>query len=305
MKELYRKHRPRTLQDVIGQDKTIVAIEKLLEQDNFPHAILLSGPSGCGKTTIARILARSLKCAVTDFEEVNAADSNGIDMVRGISQRMGLAPMSGECRVWLIDESHCLTKQASSSFLKMLEDTPSHVYFMLATTDPHKMLNTIRTRCTEIKLQFLSMTDMEKLIKDVCDKESIALTEEELDRLVECAEGSARKALVILHQVMGLKDESERLDAIQKSDSRAMAIELARTMMDKKKNKWSDVSKLLKEIDEEPESLRRMILGYYSAILLNGGKFAPRAADMLDLFRDHFYDCGKAGLVLSCWNAMK
>ena len=152
-KELYKKHRPKNLKRVFGQSVAIGTLKPLIEAKQVPHSLLLTGPSGCGKTTLARILVKELKCAKADFMEVNCADFRGIDTVRDIRTRMMQAPIGGDCRVWLIDEAHMLTSAAQTAFLKMLEDTPDHIYFFLATTHPQKLLKTIKTRCTEIKLK--------------------------------------------------------------------------------------------------------------------------------------------------------
>src|SRR5687768_10085551 len=121
---LYKKHRPKTLKGIVGQDGAVASLQKMIDRNLIPHAILFTGDSGVGKTTIARILKDHLECGDPDFIEVNAADSKGIDMVRDIRSRAGLSPMAGPCRVWLIDEAHKLTTDAQNCILKILEDGP-------------------------------------------------------------------------------------------------------------------------------------------------------------------------------------
>ena len=154
--ELYKKYRPKNFKRIVGQPTITEQLTSMTRSNQFPHSSLFSGPSGCGKTTLARIMRNKLDCGDQDFQEVNCADFRGIDMVRDIRNRMNLAPIGGECRVWLIDEAHQLSSQAQNAFLKILEDTPSHVYFMLATTDPQKLIPTIRTRCAEFKVSSLN-----------------------------------------------------------------------------------------------------------------------------------------------------
>lgn len=298
--ELYRKHRPKKFKQVVGQDDAVKTLMDLVKRDSVPHALLFQGPSGCGKTTLARILRKKLGCSDEDFREINAADSRGIDMVRDIRQKVGLAPLTGECRVWLIDEAAQLTTQAQDSFLKLLEDTPSHVYFMLATTDPQKLKRTIITRCTQIKLGLIPDKVISGLVKDVCAKVSSNLTREVLDKIVDIAEGSARKALVLLHQVIGLDSEEDQLAALAKADSKRQAIELCRLLLGG--SLWPEIVKVLKDVDDEPESLRRMVLGYVSKVCL-GGRTTQRAVEIMNCFLDNFYDSGKAGLIVACWNA--
>jgi len=142
-------------------------LAQMVKRNKVPHTLLFSGPPGCGKTTLARILRKKLNCGKYDFSEVNCADFRGIDMVRDIRSHLQQAPISGDCRVWLIDEAHKLSNDAQNAFLKMLEDTPNHVYFFLATTNPQKLLKTIRTRCTEVVVKSLGDKNMEELIDDV------------------------------------------------------------------------------------------------------------------------------------------
>ena len=205
--ELYRRYRPTSFKQLIGQDDVVKSLVDLGKRNAIPHCILLTGPSGCGKTTTARILRKKLKCGDADYCEVNAAESRGIDMVRGIQQRMMLAPIAGDCRVWCIDESHKISSDGMSAMLKMLEDTPSHVYFLLATTNPEKLLPTIKTRATEIKLKLLSPEGIEHLIKRTAKSEGVQLSEDVVISIQTHAEGSARKALVLLHAVIGIENE--------------------------------------------------------------------------------------------------
>lgn len=299
--ELYRKYRPTSFKQVVGQDDAVKVLQGFLGNGGLPHALMLTGPSGCGKTTIVRILKTHLDCGDTDFYEINAADTRGIDTVRDIRNRMTLASVGGSSRIWLIDEAHKLSSDAQTCILKMLEDTPSHVYFMLATTDPGKLLKTIHTRCTEVKLGLLTSSQVEKVILRVCKLERKELSEEVVSRIVEVAEGSARKALVILGQVIHLGSEEEQLDAVQKSDSRAQALDLCRLLLNPR-SKWAEAAAILKELEDDPESVRRMILGYMTTVLLSGGKFAPRANLVIGRMEDAFYNSGKAGLVSACYD---
>jgi len=300
--ELYKKHRPISLKQVIGQDDVVRQLVDWGRRGAVPHFLLFSGPSGVGKTTVARILRTKLGCGNTDYTEVNAANARGIDMVRGIQSNLMMAPISGKCRFWTIDECHRLTGEAQDSFLKMLEDTPDHVYFVLSTTNPQKLLKTIITRATELKFRLLSYKDLEQVISSVLEAECLKpLSRDVMDRLVDAAEGSARKALVLLHAIIGLEDEKDQLDAIAKGDHKAQAIELARLLM-KPGVSWPEVAKLLKNVDEEHESLRRMVLGYCRTMLLSGGKGVRRAAAVVDRFQDAMYESGAAGLALACYD---
>jgi DNA polymerase-3 subunit gamma/tau len=302
--EFYKKHRPALFKSVIGQTEAVGMLKKLLEhKEQFPHALLFTGPSGTGKTTLARILQKRLSCGDNDFFEINCADFRGVDMVRDIRSRMNLAPMNGTSRIYLIDEAHQLSKDAQNALLKMLEDTPSHVYFMLATTTQGKLLATIQTRCTEIRTKSLSVGDLVSLLDEICAKEKINISEELSDRIVECADGSARKALVLLNQVIHLDGEEEQLNAVLSSDTKRQAIEIARALINPR-TRWGDIAKLLKDLDEDPEQVRYLVLGYASSVLLGGGKLAPRAYLVVTAFGGNFYDSKKAGLVAACYEVI-
>lgn len=305
--ELYKKYRPKTLADVVGQDGAVKVLRQFIKSGTTPHSLLLTGPSGCGKTTLARILKSELNCSDVDFCEINAADSRGIDTVRDIRNNMGLAPMLGDCRMYLLDECHQLSRKsggdAQTALLKMLEDTPSHVYFLLCTTDPHDLLKTIRTRCTEIKLGLLPAKQMTQLLVKViqaeCEPKSYP-PDEVIDKIVEVSAGSAREALVILHQIIGLKNADDQMEAIHKAESTAAAIDLARVLMNTKST-WPDVTKILKSLDEEPETIRRIVLGYANSVLLGGGRMAQRAYLIISAMEDNYYSGGKASLTADCW----
>ena len=242
------------------------------------------------------------KCHPNDFEEKNAASDRGIDMVRMVQSRMSLASLGGGCRIFYFDECHQATSQAQDCLLKMLEDTPKHVYFFLATTDPGKLKTTIKTRCTEIRVQPLSDKNMTTLLVNVLEKEGISVTGEVLERIVEAADGSPRKALVLLNQVYKMGDEEDQLNAVVNSDSKAQAIEIARLLL--RKAPWPQLAKVLKEVQDEPEQLRYMILGYMTTVLLGGGKLSGRAWLIIQIMRDNLYDSKKAGLVANCWEAI-
>jgi DNA polymerase III gamma/tau subunit len=301
---LYKKYRPKSLNAVIGQEGAVKSLQKMIDKENIPHAILLTGPSGCGKTTIARILKAHLDCHESDFSEINCADFKGIDMIRDIRRAVGLCPMFGGARIWLIDEAQKLTGDAQNAFLKLLEDTPDHAYFMLCTTDPQKLIKTIHTRCSEVKLVSMSDKALKELIESVCNKEKMELGEDVIDAIIEGAEGSARKALVILEQVGYLETEQEQLAAVSYTAStKEAAINLARALI-YPGAKWDAVSKILKEIKDEPESVRYLVLSYSRSVLLGGGKMAARAYKVIDAFSPNFYDSKHAGLAAACWEVL-
>ncbi|HUU89546.1 MAG TPA: AAA family ATPase [Candidatus Glassbacteria bacterium] len=306
MKELYKKYRPKTLDQVIGQDACVRSLQTMIKKKTIPHTILFSGPSGCGKTTLARILRKELKCSKTDFSEMNCADVRGIDEVRKIRRVMHLAPIGGDVRIWLVDEAHKLTNDAQNAFLKMLEDTPDHVYFMLATTDPNKLKNTIRTRSSEVKVKNLNAADMTSLLNDICKKEKKKTPNKVIVKIVEIAEGSARKALVLLHQVIDMDSTEDMLDTIEKTTHEVAVFALAKILMNPHV-KWKPVAKILldlKEQDTDAEGIRYMVMGYAQSALLKNWGSPDRAYNILESFRDHFYDSKFAGVTAACYEVV-
>jgi len=299
MKELYRKYRPKKFEDVIGQDDAVETLKRKRETNSIPHAILFHGPYGTGKTTLARIVARYLKCGKFDFIEKNTADYRGIDSIREIRATMNQAPIDGDSRVWLLDEFHMATREAANGTLKLLEDPPEHVYFMLATTEPEKLLVGIKQRCLQVKLNPISEDNLFEIVNNVCKKEKIKLSDTVKEKIAEYAGGAAREALQILDKVYQLDGEKKQLKAIEKSSTTTATIEIARKLMNPK-TKWREIAPILKELEnEDAENIRWMILGYSKSVLLKSDN--ARAFRMIEAFRDNMYDCKFSGVVSACY----
>jgi DNA polymerase III gamma/tau subunit len=298
---LATKYRPKALKDFLGNEDVTKALRSMMERDEIPHSLLFTGPSGCGKTTLARIVASRLKCSQYDFTENNAADFRGIDSVRDILRQMTLSPMNGTCRVWLLDECHQLSKDAQHALLKALEDTPTHVYFLLATTEPEKLLPTIKTRCVTFDVQPLSDNDMTVLLDIVVDKElGTPLRKEITDQIVQDSLGSARMALSILDKIINMDVGDMLATAKQQAAQQNEAIDLCRALIGKRP--WKEIARIIQGITQEPESVRRAVLGYASAVLLKSGQ--PQAYLVLDAFRQDFFTTGKAGLMMAAYAAV-
>ncbi len=305
--ELYLRHRPALWKHVLGQEEAVTTLQQFLKEGRLPHFLLLTGPSGCGKTTTARILKGKLGCGDNDFYEMNCADVRGIDAVRDIRMKVPLSPTSGKSRIWLIDEGHGLTKDAQNAFLKLLEDTPRHVYFIMSTTDPLKLLATIRTRATEIKFNSISDSQLREIITHVAEKEGKEVPPVVADKIIECSGGSARFALVLLHRVITLEGEEAQLSAIVKPETEKVAFDVVRALLYTRLKDWKKLAAILKDIKEDAENVRRMVIACATTELLKGEKTAARANEVLAEFTGRPWDSGKAGhgqLVHACYNVV-
>ena len=302
---LYLKHRPQTLEAVHGNAATVGSLKTLLARPlaEVPRALLFVGPSGCGKTTLARIVATALGAAEADVREIDSADYRGIDSVRDIRQQMRLRPLAGPLRAWILDECHQATKDAQSALLKALEDTPSHVLFLLATTDPQKLLPTIRNRCSQYQVAPLTEGEVVGLLRQVARAERKRPTAEVLDRIARDCLGSPRAALVLLDKVIDLPPD-QQLEAVEKAAAaESQAIELCRALL--KGESWKTVAGLLKGLQEqEAENTRRAVLGYMQSVLLGGGK-NDRAALCLEAFAPPTYDMGWPAVTLAAYTVVE
>ena len=304
--ELHRKYRPRELEDVIGQDAAVKQLEGFFAKKKMPHQLLLTGNAGCGKTTLARIVRRRLKCHRDDYTEINAANHRGIDMIRDIAKSIRYKPLNSRgTRVWLIDESHQLTSEAQDSFLKYLEEPPDHVYFILGTTLPEKLKRTVRTRCTEVRLNAVSEENLTKLIHRVAKKEKDPIGDDIAKKIAFNALGSPRAALVTLQTVLAV-DKKDRLNAVLDDELKSQGIQLCRELL-KDKPTWKRVAEILQGLDEDPEQIRRLVLAYFSSIAIkpfNTGAF-NRSVVVLEEFESDYFASGKAGLILSAMRALR
>lgn len=311
MKDLYRRHRPKKFADVIGQDQAVATLRGFLKKGNVPHCIGFYGQSGGGKTTLARILAKNIGCNPDkdehDFQELNVSDFGGINMVRKIRSEVDRLPLAGKCKVYLLDECQGLTADAQAGLLKITEEVPDHVYFMMATTEPGKIKPTLRSRFTTIKLTPLNPIHLAEIITKVAAEEKAdpPITMKVVRRIVDHSDCSARTALKFLESVLGASNEQERLALIMPLEAETDAFELVKLLMpfdNRKKPTWSELADLLEKIkNQDPEGIRRLVLKIATTNVLKGGQVAERAFLIIQTFRDNYFDCGRAGLVASCY----
>ena len=309
---LYQNVRPADWAEVRGNAGAVAILRNAAESPDRPHAFLLHGPSGCGKTTLARILASKLGCDVIpagscDYLEINASSDRGIDIARRITQESGFPPITGGVRVVVLDEFHAMTKDAMNALLKPLEDYPDHQYYILCTTEPSKLLKTIRTRCTHVEVKALSEDDLFALLGDIVDRHGVADPGEDvLDAIARRADGCPRSAVTMLEQQDGLPKE-EALAAVRNYQTREQdVIGLCRLVVDGKP--WVNIASAYVALEErEPETLRRIMLGYLRSCLLKAKKpgDAGKFAAMIEELVEPTYNSMEAGLVAMLWNAAR
>ena len=213
MKALYRRYRPRSLDEVVGQPQITDILSHSIKNGKISHAYLFIGPRGTGKTSVARILAHEingfkyeLEDDYLDIIEIDAASNTGVDNIRDLRERAIIAPTKGKYKVYIIDEVHMLSKSAFNALLKTLEEPPEHVIFIMATTDAHKVPVTITSRSQVFTFKLADPSTMLEHLKNICKKEKIDIDDEALKIVVKRGGGSFRDSLSLLDQVSTLSD---------------------------------------------------------------------------------------------------
>ena len=224
-----RRFRPQTFQELVGQDEVLQSLRRALQQGNVPHAFLFSGSRGVGKTTSARILARCLNCekgptpepcgkcvqclsildgSNPDVLEIDAASNNSVDDVRRLRESVGYATMTSRYRVVILDEAHMMSKGAFNAFLKTLEEPPPGVVFVLATTELHKVPETIRSRCQVLLFRRVGEQDLQKRLRMIADRDGVQIADEVLAEIAMSVRGGVRDAETALERVLPLAREA-------------------------------------------------------------------------------------------------
>ena len=265
-KALYRTYRPSTFEEVAGQEHIVKTLKNALATGKLAHAYLFAGPRGTGKTTMAKLFAKALNCdegighqcneckncraiiegTHPDVLELDAASNNGVDEIRELIDKVKYGTILGRYKVYIIDEVHMLSTGAFNALLKTLEEPPEHVIFILATTEPHKILPTILSRCQRYDFTKLSDKDIKEKIKSVLEKEGVSYNEEAVDIIISLADGGMRDALSILDQVLaysGNKLDVKDILAIFALESKEEKIALLNAIIQK------DVADVLKRIE--------------------------------------------------------
>ena len=210
---LYRKYRPQTFDDIVGQNHIVSVLKNAIDKDQISHAYLFYGSRGTGKTSIAKIFANEVnnnevyQKENVDIIEIDAASNNGVDEVRDIKEAIKFLPTEGKYKVYIIDEVHMLTTAAFNALLKTLEEPPAHVIFILATTEIHKIPATILSRCQRFEFKNLSQEQLIDRLKYIAKEESLVIEEAAVEKIATLAKGGLRDAISILDQVSNYSEE--------------------------------------------------------------------------------------------------
>ena len=231
---LYRKYRPKSFSEVTGQEHVVQTLKNAVAGDLLSHAYLFAGPRGSGKTSLARLLAKAVNCKSTkegdpcnkcdaceeinhgraiDLIEIDAASNRGIDEMRELREGIAFSPTKLKYKVFIIDEAHQLTKEAANALLKTLEEPPSHVLFVLATTEAHKMISTIASRCQRFDFRKLTVPEIMGKLKEIAKAEDAKIDKEALQLIALNSSGALRDALGLLdkvltfHSLLDIKEE--------------------------------------------------------------------------------------------------
>ena len=277
-KALYRTYRPQTFEEVAGQEHIVKTLKNALKTGKIAHAYLFAGPRGTGKTTMAKLFAKALNCehgigcqcneckncvAITegnhpDVLELDAASNNGVDEIRELIDKVKYGTILGRYKVYIIDEVHMLSTGAFNALLKTLEEPPSHVIFILATTEPHKILPTILSRCQRYDFNKVSESDIKERIKTILLNENVEYNEEAIDLIVNLADGGMRDALSILEKVLAYSNNTLNVNDVLDIfalESKEEKIKLLNSIVN---HDMSDVLKRLKSYINKGTDIKRL-----------------------------------------------
>ncbi len=277
---LYRKYRPQKFDDLVGQKQIVKTLINALKNDRIAHAYLFSGPRGTGKTSTAKVFAMALNCQDSsdiepcgrcipcnniqkgqsiDVIEIDAASNRGIDEIRELREKVKFYPGEGQYKVYIIDEVHMLTRGAFNALLKTLEEPPENVVFILATTEPHKVISTILSRCQRFDFSLLSVTDIQKRLEYICHQEEVEYDKEALISLAHAANGGLRDAISLLDQAISYSDGKLTVVKVQKMLGKIDRELLNRILSFIREYDTAGVLKKVNEIIDEGISVARFV----------------------------------------------
>ena len=269
---LYRKYRPKTFEDVYGQEIVVQTLKNVIENNKLTHAYLFIGPRGTGKTSIAKIFAKTINCLNSkngisceeceicknnnlnenvDIIEMDAASNNGVDEIREIKNHVTLLPTVSKYKIYIIDEVHMLTTGAFNALLKTLEEPPKHVIFILATTEPHKIPLTIISRCQSFEFKPIPKNIIKERLKYICEKENITIDEGSLDLIAIDSNGGMRDAIGLLDQLNAYSNSNIKYDDVLLLNGRISKEEIENILFNVKENNLKDTFDIIEKLEDE------------------------------------------------------
>ena len=289
---LYRKYRPKNFNEMIGQEVIVKTLQNAINKNKISHAYLFTGPRGTGKTSAAKIFAKTINCENlengipcekcvcctqinnqqnVDIIEIDAASNNGVDEIRELKNKVNLVPSISKYKVYIIDEVHMLSTSAFNALLKTLEEPPSHVIFILATTDPHKVLPTILSRCQRFDFKKVSVNKIHERLKDICKQENITIEDTALDEISRLANGGLRDALSILDQVNAYSDDKITSDDVHEVNGTITQNNLKAFVLNIIHNKLQEIFSEIDSYDSSGKNFLKLteeLILFYKNILL-------------------------------------
>ena len=278
-KSLYRKYRPKTFDEVSGQNPIIKTLQNSIKENKISHAFLFSGTRGTGKTTVAKIFAKTINCfnlkegkpcekcevcqtintdEIQDIIEIDAASNNGVDEIRELKNKVNLVPTSCKYKVYIIDEVHMLSIGAFNALLKTLEEPPAHAIFILATTEPQKIPITILSRCQRYDFKKISIENLVKRLEEISKKENIEITKECLCEISKLGDGSMRDSIGILEQVFSFADNKITMEDIYEISGSLSSLQIANLIIDIKEQNIEKVLDLVEILNNSGKDFMRI-----------------------------------------------
>ena len=288
---LYRKYRPQTFDEVIGQDHIVKTLVNQIKMDKISHAYLFTGSRGTGKTSTAKIFARAINCENSnngspcgkcetckslagtniDVLEIDAASNNGVDEIRDLREKVKYPPVVGKYKVYIIDEVHMLSTSAFNALLKTLEEPPSHTVFILATTEVHKLPATILSRCLRFDYKLVSLEELSALLRKILKEENVSFDEQAINIIARAGEGSVRDTLSIADRCVSFAGNDltyQKVLSVLGVSEREVLIKVAENMLSK------NVGNALVELDvvlsqgKSPLVFSNDLISYFRDLIL-------------------------------------
>ena len=287
---LYRKYRPVDFNSVYGQEEVVTVIKNAIVSGKVSHAYLFCGPRGTGKTTIAKIIARLVNCEnlvdgnpcgkcynclnylnSNDIVEIDAASNNGVDEIRELKDKINLVPSNSKYKVYIIDEVHMLTTQAFNALLKILEEPPKHVIFILATTEYHKIPLTITSRCQKFQFNKLEIEDIVKRLREISDLEKINIDDDALYEIAKISDGGMRDSINFLDQIRSFTSNMITVNDVYEVCGDISVLQISNLLIYLKENNVEKITEFFEEMSEKGKNFNKLledIVGYLKDVIL-------------------------------------